>query len=164
MRFERTGRSQSHDAIEDTRGGRWTASARSNAAFDASLRQASARRLTAATVEAVAVVAALAAMLFGIGLLIARRTARREASRHRDQAQLRELLQVSESEHESRTLLIRHLQTLLPAADAAVLNRNHDDDRLEITTASPTDALAVRARAEQLTSALVHGCSTWPRL
>jgi hypothetical protein len=47
-------------------------------------------------------------------------------------------------------LLIRHLQTVVPTADAAVLNRSDHDDRLEITTAGPTDALALRASNEQL--------------
>ncbi len=147
--LERTGRSQSHDAIEDSRR-QMDGFRKANAAFDVSLRKANAGRLTVATVEAVAVVAALAAMLFGIGLLVARRMARREASRHRDQAQLRELLQVSESEEESRMLLIRYLRKLLPAADAAVLGRSHDGDRLEVTTDGPSNALTLAASSERL--------------
>jgi len=149
LALERTGRSQPHAASEESRE-QMEGFRAANAAFDVSLGKADAHRLTVATWVSVAVAAALAAMLVGIGLLMARRMARREAARHHDQAQLRELLQASESEQESRTLLIRHLQMLLPGADAAVLNTNHANDRLEITTASPTDALAVRASAEQL--------------
>jgi diguanylate cyclase (GGDEF)-like protein len=121
-----------------------------HAAFDVSLGNADDRRLTVATVVSVAVAAALAALLVGIGLLMTRRMAGREAARHHDQAQLRELLQASESEPESRTLLIRHLHMLLPGADPAVLSPGRDNDRLEIATASPTDALALRASREPL--------------
>jgi hypothetical protein len=89
-------------------------------------------------------------VLLIVVLLLTRRTARRETARHRDQAQLRELLQASESEQESRTLLIRHIQTLLPGCDPAVLSLNHDNDRLQITAVGPSDALAVRAGSERL--------------
>ena len=147
--LERTGHAQSHDAIEDSRK-QMDAFRAANATFDASLTKANAHRLAVATDDAVAIVAALAALLVGAGLLLARRLARREAARQRDQAELRELLQVSESEQEARKFLIGHLQTLLPAADAAVLSPSSDDSRLEITTSRPDDPLAVRASVEQL--------------
>ncbi len=147
--LERTGHAQSHDAIEDSRE-QMDAFRAANATFDASLSKANAHRLAVATDDAVAVVAALAALLVGAGLLMARRLARREAARQRDQAKLRELLQVSESEQEARKFLIGHLQMLAPAADAAVLSRSGDDDRLEITTSRSDDPLAVRAGVEHL--------------
>lgn len=149
LTLQRTGRSPSHAMIEQDRK-QMAGFRRSHTAFDATLRNTTNHALARATAVAVTVVGTLAAMLVGIGLLLARRLARREAARHRDQAQLRELLQASESEHESRTLLIRHVQTLLPDAEAAVLSRNSGNDRLEITTAGPADALARRASEEQL--------------
>ncbi len=148
LTLQRTGRQPSLAAIEHSRkqmdGFRAT-----HTAFDASLRNSSHHALAVATGVAVAVVFALATMLGGVGLLLTRRMARREAERHRDQAQLRELLHASESEQESRILLIRHIQTLLPEADVAVLNRTNDD-RLDITPADPAGALVLRANGEKL--------------
>ncbi len=149
LTLQRTGRPPVHAAIEQTREqveGFRTA----HAAFDASLEKADGHRLMVATLVSVAVAASLAALLVAVGLLLARRTARRETALHRDQAQLRDLLQSSESEQESRTLLIRHLEMLVPDGDPAVLSPGQDNDRLEVTTASPTDAVAVRASREQL--------------
>jgi len=149
LTLQHTGRSPSHAAIQQDRKQMLDFRA-SNTAFDVALRTASDHALSVATAVAAAVVGALAAMLVGIVLLLTRRTARRETARHRDQAQLRELLQASESERESRTLLIRHIQTLLPDCDPAVLSVNYDNDRLQITTVGPSDALAVRSGSEQL--------------
>jgi diguanylate cyclase (GGDEF)-like protein len=59
--------------------------------------------------------------------------ARAEQTRQDDQAELRELLQASDTEEESRGLLIRHVEKLIPGAGAAVLNSNNSDNRLEIT-------------------------------
>jgi diguanylate cyclase (GGDEF)-like protein len=146
---QRTGRPPSHAAIQKDREQMLDFRA-SSTAFAAALRKASDHALSVASAVAAAIVGALAAMLVGIGLLLTRRTARRETARHRDQAQLRELLQASDSEQESRTLLIRHIQTLLPDCDPAVLSINHDNDRLEITTVGPSDPLALRAGSEQL--------------
>ncbi|MBA3808763.1 MAG: diguanylate cyclase [Solirubrobacterales bacterium] len=102
-------------------------------AFDASLNQRRSRSLSAATGIAVAVAIALAALLAAGGLLLTRRMARNEEARQHDQSELRELLQASESEQESRGLLIRHVEKLIRGAGAAVLNRNNSADRLEIT-------------------------------
>jgi diguanylate cyclase (GGDEF)-like protein len=77
-------------------------------------------------------VAAAFALAMAIGaMLLLRRATRRAAARLGEQAELRELLQASETEEESRTLLIRHIERAIPEAQAAILNRNNSDDRLE---------------------------------
>ena len=118
-------------------------------AFDASLSQSASQSLSAATAFAVAVACALAALLAMGGLLLTRRMARNEETRQGDQAELRELLQASESEQESRGLLIRHVEKLIKGAGAAVLNRNNSDDRLEITRGS-RESLLRDANTEQM--------------
>lgn len=104
-----------------------------HAAFDGSLTARRDHSLSVATAFSVAVAFALAALLTGAGMLLARRLARRDEARQRDQSELREMLQASESEQDSRVLLIRHVERLLPSAFAAVFNRNNSDDRLEMT-------------------------------
>ena len=54
-------------------------------------------------------------------------------ARERAQDELLELLHASESEGESRLLLIRHVERLVPQAGAIVLNRTASDDQLEVT-------------------------------
>jgi diguanylate cyclase (GGDEF)-like protein len=77
-------------------------------------------------------VAAALAILFGAGaLLLMRRAARLEKERQRGQADLRELLQSSQSEQEARTLLVRHIERILPGSGAAVLNRDNADEKLQ---------------------------------
>jgi diguanylate cyclase (GGDEF)-like protein len=104
-----------------------------NTAFDAQVASQSKASLTHASELAVAVAALLAIVLVWFGLMLTRRSTRRESVRQRDQSELRELLQASESEYESRKLLIRHIEKILPDALAAVFNRNNSDDRLEAT-------------------------------
>jgi diguanylate cyclase (GGDEF)-like protein len=104
-----------------------------NAAFSAEIGAQSRSSLAFASDIAVAVAALLAIALTWFGLMLTRRSSRREAARQRDQSELRDLLQVSESERESRKLLIRHIEKIVPGAIAAVFNRNHSDDRLEAT-------------------------------
>lgn len=101
--------------------------------FDTALTNRSNASLARATDIAVAVAAVLALVLVWLGLLLTRRSTRRVAQRQREQSELRELLQVSESERESRKLLICHIEKMLPGARAAVFNRNNSDDRLEAT-------------------------------
>ena len=149
LTLQRSGRLPAHGEVEQARE-QMEGFRTAHAAFDSSLGKADDHRLTVATWISVAVAAALAAILVVVGLLLARRMARRGAARHRDQAELRELLQASVSEQESRALLIRHLQMVLPDADPAVLNPGQEHARLEITTPNPTDALAVRASEEDL--------------
>jgi diguanylate cyclase (GGDEF)-like protein len=110
--------------------------------LDASLATLRGRDLTVATSIAVRVAIALGAMLAGIGLL-ARGLIRREDARQRRQEELRELLHASESESESRLLLIRHVERLVPKSGTVVLNRNPSDDQLEITRDIGADASRV---------------------
>jgi diguanylate cyclase (GGDEF)-like protein len=119
------------------------------AEFDSSLSQQRSQSLSTATAIAVGVAVALAALLAGGGLLMSRRATRKEEMRQLGQSDLRELLQASESEQESRSLLIRHVEKLLPGAGAAVLNRNASDDRLEIT-GDTRDSLLRDANTEQM--------------
>jgi diguanylate cyclase (GGDEF)-like protein len=104
-----------------------------HAALDAALSDVRSRSQTFATAITVGVAGLLAIALSTLGLFLARRLARREMMRQRDQSELREQLQVSESEQDSRIYLIRHVERLLSGARAAVFNRNNSDDRLEIT-------------------------------
>jgi diguanylate cyclase (GGDEF)-like protein len=102
-----------------------------NASYDARLTEQRNADLSAQTWDAVALAALLSLALVGVGTLLMRRAARTERNRIRRQRELRELLQVSESENESRLLLIRHVERILPGSAAAVFNRNNSDDRLE---------------------------------
>lgn len=104
----------------------------SQAKLDVALAHKGSQDLSAAKTFSVLVAASLALFLVALGLLIARRTTRREARRERNQSDLRELLQVSDSERESRGLLIRHIEKIVPGVRALVLNRNNSDDRLEV--------------------------------
>ncbi|MDQ6836081.1 MAG: diguanylate cyclase [Actinomycetota bacterium] len=85
-----------------------------------------------ATWLAVGVAVLLSVVLFISGLALTRRAARRDTARLYRQQELRELLQVSDSEAESQLLLMRHVQRSLRGSGAAVLNRNSSDDRLEV--------------------------------
>jgi hypothetical protein len=100
--------------------------------LDALLATQRSRQLTVATTVVIGVTIALVLLLAAIGLL-AWRLVRREDARERAQDELLELLHASESEGESRLLLIRHVERLVPQAGAIVLNRNASDDRLEVT-------------------------------
>ena len=123
-----------------------------HAAFDTALGKQRTQSLSQATTIAVTVAATLAILLIGLGLLVTRRLAGEERARQRDQSELRELLQVSESEQESRSLLIRHIEKMLPGARAAVFNRNNSDDRLEITRGeNAADSPLSPTNTEQLT-------------
>jgi diguanylate cyclase (GGDEF)-like protein len=114
-----------------------------HAAFDVQLAGRRATSMTTASAIAVGLVAALVIALVGIALRLTRRLARTADVHQRDQSELRELLQVSETEQESRILLIRHVERLLPEVRAAVFNRNNSDDRLEITRGGSTAASAL---------------------
>lgn len=129
--FERTGRPPSvAEALRDKTvmdGFR-----ASHDALDVSLARQRSRQLAGATGVAIAVTIMLVLLLAAIGLL-ARRVIRREDARQRGQDELRELLHASESEGESRLLLIRYVERLIPKARAIVFNRNAGDDQLEVT-------------------------------
>jgi diguanylate cyclase (GGDEF)-like protein len=87
--------------------------------------------LSSQTEFAVALAAALSIVLVLGGIALVRRAARREDRRASRQRELRELLQVCETESESRMLLIRHIERTVPGSAAAIFNRNNSDDRLE---------------------------------
>jgi diguanylate cyclase (GGDEF)-like protein len=110
-----------------------------NALFQTQLANRRDRALTRATYLAVGLTAALSLLLVGAGIAVIRRSARRESAHLTRQQELRELLQVSESEEESQRLLIHHVQRSLPGSGAAVLNCNNSDDRLECRLASDGD-------------------------
>lgn len=102
-----------------------------NAAFDAQLRQRRAAALSTQTWIAVALALILSLGLVAAAAAVMRRVAGRERKRVRRQSELRDLLQVSESETESRRLLIGHIERIVPGSAAAVFNRNNSDNRLE---------------------------------
>jgi diguanylate cyclase (GGDEF)-like protein len=89
------------------------------------------RALSNTTWLAVAVAVALSIVLAITGMLLLRWTTRHESRRLKRQQELRELLQVSDSEEESQLLLIRHVERIVPGSAAAVFNRHNSDDRLE---------------------------------
>ena len=122
-----------------------------NASFDAQLVQRRDAALSAQTWYSVGLAAALSIGLVLVGIALVRRAARHESRRLGRQRELRELLQVSESEHESRLLLIRHIERTVPGCAAAVFNRNNSDDRLEPLLNQPSEQTALRGVAlEQL--------------
>jgi diguanylate cyclase (GGDEF)-like protein len=102
-----------------------------NSEYDVLLTKQRNAALSAQTWFAVALAAVLSLALVYVGTLLLRRAARRERVRIAAQRELRELLQVSESENESRLLLVRHIERTVPGSAAAVFNRNNSDDRLE---------------------------------
>ena len=102
-----------------------------NTGFDAQLTQRREAALAKQTWFAVGLATLLSLALVLGGLAVSRRLSRRERGRARRQRELRDLLQVSESEAESRKLLIRHIERIVPGSAAAVFNRNNSDNRLE---------------------------------
>ena len=102
-------------------------------AYSARVSQVDHHAVTDAAWLAAGLVAAVALALACAAVALTRRAQLRERSRTARLAELRELLQVSDSEAESRQLLLRHLQRLLPDAGAAVLTRRESEDRLEPT-------------------------------
>jgi diguanylate cyclase (GGDEF)-like protein len=112
-----------------------------NALFEIQLTNRRDRALALATGLAVGLAAALSVLLVLTGIVLIRRADRRGSAHLARQQELRELLQVAESEEELQLLLIHHVQRSIPGAGAAVLNRNSSDDRLECrldTEADPT--------------------------
>ena len=75
-----------------------------------------------------------------IGLLVlwrGIRRIRRDLEPGQDQAEFAETLQIAGDEDEAHQLLQRHLERILPATSAVVLNRNNSADRLEAVTPLP---------------------------
>jgi diguanylate cyclase (GGDEF)-like protein len=123
-----------------------------NAAYDALLDSDRKGALTSQTWWAVALAGVISMILLLGGWLVVRAASRREHKHLTRQRELREMLQASESEPESQTLLIRHIQRSVPRSAVAVLNRNNSDDRLEPTIEGDTDTTALRGiKLDQLT-------------
>jgi diguanylate cyclase (GGDEF)-like protein len=115
-----------------------------NASYNAQLAERRNAALSSQTWYSVGLAAVLSIGLVLAGLFLVRRSACRESDRLARQRELRELLQVSESEHESRMLLIRHIERTVPGCAAAVFNRNNSDDRLEPLTSERPEDTALR--------------------
>jgi diguanylate cyclase (GGDEF)-like protein len=114
-----------------------------SASFDAQLSERRQAALSKQTWLAVGLATLLSlALVFG-GLAITRRLGRRERSRARRQRELRDLLQVSESETESRRLLIRHIERAVTGSAAAIFNRNNSENRLEPVTGDAPESTAL---------------------
>jgi diguanylate cyclase (GGDEF)-like protein len=123
-----------------------------NAAYDEQLTERRDSGLATQTWGAVGLAALLSLALVYVGGLFVRRAARSERQRSTRQRELRELLQVSESENESRMLLIRHIERTVPGSAAAVFNRNNSDDRLEPVVGERFEETALAGvQLEQLT-------------
>jgi diguanylate cyclase (GGDEF)-like protein len=118
-----------------------------NSLYETQLTTRRDSELSRATWLAVGVAAGLSIALVLSGLLLMRRTNRRQLRRLRRQQELRELLQVSVTQQESQQLLIRHVEQLVPGSAAAVFNRNNSDDRLDpqlSERAGPTPLQAIQ--------------------
>ena len=116
-----------------------------NATYAGELSERRNAALSLAGWLAAALVGALTFTLLLIAALVARRALAREADNTRRQRELRELLQVSASEDESRRLLISHVERVAPGAGAAVLSPNNSDDRLEAILGDSVDATPLAA-------------------
>ncbi|HEY2005109.1 MAG TPA: diguanylate cyclase [Solirubrobacteraceae bacterium] len=102
-----------------------------NTLFDSQLANRRDAALSLATWRAVGLAAGLSLLLVAAGIVLIRRSGRRQSAYLARQQELRELLQVAETEQESQLLLVHHIQRSVPGSQAAVLNRNSSDDRLE---------------------------------
>ncbi len=118
-----------------------------NAVYASELTERRDDALTDASWVAAGLVAALSVALLMIAAITVRRSVSRERSRYRSVEELRELLQVSASVHESDLLLIRHVERILPGSGAAILARGDDDERLEPTMSETAGQTPLRAIA-----------------
>ena len=83
------------------------------------------------------------------------RRLRRNLQPGRDQAEFADTLQLANGEDEAQQLLQRHLERMLPATAAVVLNRNNSADRLEaVTPLRPGSPLAGTLRGAEPRSCL----------
>ncbi len=114
-----------------------------NTGFDVQLGERREQALAKQTWFAVGLATLLSLALVLGGIALARRLGRRERSRATGQRELRDLLQVSESETESQKLLIRHIERTVPGCAAAVFNRNNSDNRLEPTIGGDQESTAL---------------------
>jgi diguanylate cyclase (GGDEF)-like protein len=122
----------------------------SNASYDQELTRLRDSALSADTGFSVALAAAVSALLVAVAIALLGRTTRRDGRGLRRQRELRELLQVSESEDESRLLLIRHIERTVRGSGAAVMTRNNSDDRLETVVGENVTETPLRELATEL--------------
>jgi diguanylate cyclase (GGDEF)-like protein len=115
----------------------------SNLAFNQALTQSRDNALSTATGLSVAFAAAVSGLLLAAAMLLLRRATERQSRRHQLQRELRELLEVSDSEDESQLLLIRHIERVVPGAGAVVMRRNNSDDRLIPVQSHSVDGTAL---------------------
>jgi len=97
------------------------------------------------TVWITALSVALAEVVTFAAYVIGRRQIRRSAEPEADQVEFAETLQLAKNEEEAHALLQRHLERIIPDANATVLNRNNSADRLEAVTALPPGSPLVRS-------------------
>ncbi len=116
-------------------------------AYTVGLARVDQAAVTGAQWLAAGLVAAVAVLLAAAAVLLTRRAQLRERARTGRLSELRELLQVSGSEPESRRLLLRHVQRLLPPAGAVVLTHVESEDRLEATLGDRIADTPLRALA-----------------
>lgn len=110
-----------------------------NASFARQLDRHRDRALWVATALVVGLAAGLSAAFLVVGLLTVRRSSRRSRDRQWSQNELRQLMQISRSELESRTFLIRHLEEVVPGAGVAVLAPDGRADHPEAILGRHTD-------------------------
>jgi diguanylate cyclase (GGDEF)-like protein len=104
-----------------------------------------AARVTSSPPAAAGMVAAVALVLGAAAVALLDRARARELAHTASLAQLRELLEVSASEAESRQLLLRHVRRRLPGAGAAVLSHIESEGRLEATFGEKVAETPLRA-------------------
>jgi len=126
---------------------------------DADRGRAQAKVTDARTIWIIAFAVVLAELVTFAACVIGRRQIRRSAEPEADQVEFAETLQLAKNEEEAHALLQRHLERIIPDANATVLNRNNSADRLEAVTelrpgsplsrtlehAEPQSCLAIRS-------------------
>jgi diguanylate cyclase (GGDEF)-like protein len=128
----------------------------SNATFESELQKRGDDSLEQARWLTVEVAAGLAVLLTLGAMFLLRRISHTEAERLHGQSNLRELLQASQSEQEARTLLVRHVERIIPGSAAAVLNRNNSDDKLEPLLSARAEETAMKDITDEAISP--HEC------
>ena len=112
---------------------------------DADRGRAVARQTDTRTVWIIGLAVGLAELVTIGACVIGRRQIRRSAEPEADQVEFAETLQLAKNEEEAHELLQRHLERIIPDANATVLNRNNSADRLEAVTALPAGSPLVRS-------------------